>query len=257
MTWACIMTGPRPLLLVAPVTSFSMATSVSARTWRSGPRAATPAGTAIELILGVGLLAVAAVAGLAFVHRPWPNRLDVFGYRILPADAGSPWADHVVVLGSATALVVGAIAIFLVGLLRDWVRALACAAAPVVAVVIVQDLAKPMVDRHLGGNGPSSYPSGTVAAVAALATAATLVVPRLLRPLVAGAGLLGVVATAAGVIVLRWHYPTDALGGIAVGIGAVLSLDALLHVPWALARSLAAHRLTRGGIPRAPRLAET
>jgi membrane-associated phospholipid phosphatase len=234
-----------------------MVTSVSARTRRRGPRTATPAGISVELILGMGSLLVAAVAGLAFVHRPWPNRLDVLGYRLLPADMGSHWANDVVMLGSVTALVVGAVAIFLVGVMRDWVRAVACAAAPVVAVVIVQELAKPMVDRHLGLNGPSSYPSGTVAAIAALATAATLVVPRLLRPLVAGAGLLAVLATGAAVIVLRWHYPTDALGGIAVGVGAVLSLDGLLHVPWAVPRSLDTHRLTGGGVPRSARLAET
>ena len=118
------------------------------------------------------------------------------------------------------------IAIFLVGVLRDWVRAIACAVAPVIAVLIVQDLAKPLVGRHIGMAGGSSYPSGTVAAVAALATAATLVMPRLVRPLVAAVGLLATIGTSVAVIVLRWHYPTDALGGIAVGIGAVLVLDA-------------------------------
>jgi membrane-associated phospholipid phosphatase len=207
-------------------------------------------------MVGAALLGVAAVAGLAFVHRPWPNRLDVFGYRLLPADLGSHWANDVVVLGSATALVVGVTAVFLVGLLRDWVRAVACAAAPIVAVLIVQDLAKPMVGRHLGIDGPSSYPSGTLAAVSALATAATLVAPRFVRPVMAMVGTVAVAATGAAVIVLRWHYPTDALGGIAVGIGAVLTVDALLHAPWALTRSLRSRRPTGHRPPRVPQLAE-
>ena len=112
---------------------------------------------------------------------------------------------------------------------------MACAAAPLVAVLIVQDLAKPLVGRHLGLTGGSSYPSGTVAAVAALAMAFTLVMPRLLRPLMAVVGAVATVGVSVAVIVLRWHYPTDALGGIGVGMGSVLVVDGLFHVPWAVA----------------------
>jgi membrane-associated phospholipid phosphatase len=209
---------------------------------------------------GLVLLGGAAVAGLAFVHRPWPNRLDVLGYRFFPA-ADPRWAVDAAKLGSLTALVVGVAAVFVVGVWRDAVRAVACAVAPVAAVLIVQDLAKPLVGRHIGLSGGSSYPSGTVAAVAALATAAVLVVPRLVRPLMAAVGLAAVVATSAAVIVLRWHYPTDALGGIAVGVGAVLATDALFHVPWAIAAALRPARPDRpdrtertAAVPRQPQL---
>jgi membrane-associated phospholipid phosphatase len=201
-------------------------------------------------------LGLAALAGLAFVHRPWPNRLDVWGYRALPANFNARWAHDFATLGSLTALLIGVIAIFVVSVRRDWVRALACAGAPLLAVLIVQDLAKPLVGRHIGVTGGASYPSGTVAAVAALATAATLVVPTVIRP---AAAVLGAVATAgacAAVIVLRWHYPTDALGGIGVGMGAVLLVDALAHAPWAIA---SAFRPVRSDRPvdrqRRPRLA--
>jgi membrane-associated phospholipid phosphatase len=200
-----------------------------------GPSATTPGAVAAELGLGLLLLGAAALAGLAFVHRPWPNRLDVLGFGLLPADPGSHWANQAVVLGSLGALVVGVGAVFVVGVLRDWVRAVACALAPAIAVLIVQDLAKPLVGRHLGLTGASSYPSGTVAAVAALAMAATLVVPPLLRPLVGVAGVTAIAAVAVAVVVLRWHYPTDALGGIAVGMGSVLLLDGVFHLPWAVA----------------------
>lgn len=212
---------------------------------RRGPRQATLGGTALELAAGTLGLGLAALAGLAFVHRPWPNRLDVWGYRVLPFDPSSGWAHDAAGLGSLTALVVGVIVVFLVGVGRDWVRALACGIAPVVAVVIVQDLAKPLVGRHLGSTGASSYPSGTVAAVAALGTAAVLVAPRLVRPLVALAGIVAVVGSGVAVVVLRWHYPTDALGGLAVGVGAVLALDALAHVPWAVASAVRSTRSTR------------
>jgi membrane-associated phospholipid phosphatase len=202
---------------------------------RQGPRAATLLGTAVELTAGVVLLGLAALGGLFFVHRPWPNRLDVWGYQALPANATSGWAHDFASLGSLTTLIIGVIVVFLLGLRRDWVRALACAGAPLVAVLIVQDLAKPLVDRQIGVSGASSYPSGTVAAVAALAAAATLVLPRLVRPVAALAGAVAIAGTCLAVIVLRWHYPTDTLGGIGVGMGAVLAIDALFHLPWAIA----------------------
>jgi len=191
--------------------------------------------TTVQLLAGLGALAAAAAAGLAFVHRPWPNRLDVWGYAVLPADPSSSWAGHLVAAGSAAALIGGVAAVFVVAVLRDWVRAVACATAPVLAVLIVQDVAKPLVGRHLGITGSASFPSGTVAAVAALMTAAVLVAPRVARPLVATAGAALTAGVCAAVVVLRWHYPTDALGGVLVGMGAVLVLDALAHMPWAVA----------------------
>lgn len=205
---------------------------MAVRTWRTGRRARThPVGTIVELLLGTGLLALAALAGLAFVHRPWPNGLDVLGDTLLPADAASRWANDLVTAGSISVLLVGVAVLFVVGVTRDWVRAVACAVAPVVAVLVVQEVAKPLVDRHIGVGGAPSYPSGTVTAVTALATAAVLVTPRLLRAFTALAGLLVVTGTCAAVVVLRWHYPTDALGGVLVGSGAVFFLDGLLHLP--------------------------
>ena len=88
---------------------------------RSSGRSAV--GIATELTLGALLLGLSALAGLVFVHRPWPNRLDVWGYQVLPLDSGSRWAHDLVTLGSLTALVVGVAAVFVIGVLRDWVRA--------------------------------------------------------------------------------------------------------------------------------------
>jgi membrane-associated phospholipid phosphatase len=211
----------------------------------------------VQLVAGVAALTVAAVAGLAFVHRPWPNRLDVWGYAAFPADAGAHWASDLVVMGSLPVLIVGVASVFVVGVFRDWVRAVACATAPLLAVLIVEDLAKPLVGRHIGITGASSYPSGTVAAAAALMTAATLVVPAVIRPLMAVAGAAVTVGVCAAVIVLRWHFPTDALGGVAVGVGAVLVIDALAHVPWAVANEISGRRQSnrRVGPSRRPRLA--
>lgn len=205
----------------------------------------------IELGAGVLLLGIAALAGFAFVHRPWPNRLDTWGDRLLPADLSSHWAHDFVTLGSVTVLIAGVVLVFFIGILRDWVRAIACATAPVIAVLIVQEIAKPLVDRQSFVTGALSYPSGTVAAVAALATALILVVPAKARFPVTVLGLLAIVGTGAAVIVLRWHYPTDALGGVAVGVGSVLVVDGLLQVP----RIIAGTGSARGGRFHRSRLA--
>jgi membrane-associated phospholipid phosphatase len=183
----------------------------------------------MEVTLGFLLLGAAILAGVVFVHRPWPNRVDALGFRFLPADLTSTWATDVVHLGSLTVLMAGAVGLCVVAAVsRNWMRALSSLIAPIAAVLIVQTVAKPLVGRHFEGTSGLSYPSGTVTAVAALATAAFLVVPRFAKLLVAMAGGAVIVAVCAAVVALRWHYPTDALGGVCVGTGAVFAVDGLL-----------------------------
>jgi membrane-associated phospholipid phosphatase len=198
---------------------------------RKGPGAASRGWTAIELALGVAFLGAAALAGLLLAERPGPNRVDAAGYFYVPSDPNSHLANELVKIGSLPALVIGVVVIFMLAIFRDWVRAFACAAAPLVAVEVVERVAKPMVGREIGA-GSFTYPSGTVAVVAALAAALFLVAPRLFRPLVAVAGSLAIVAVGLAVLVLRWHYPTDVIGGVWVGSGAVFFIDALAHLPW-------------------------
>ena len=184
----------------------------------------------MELLLGCFLLGGATLAGFAFVHRPWPNRLDVIGLRVFPAHLSSRWAADLAHLGSMPVLAVGVGALCVAGVLsRDWARAAACVVAPMGAVLTVQLVAKPLVGRHFEGSSGLSYPSGTVTAVAALATGVLLVAPRLAKPAVAVMGGVVVAAVCVAVVVLRWHYPTDALGGAGVGAGAVFALDGALH----------------------------
>lgn len=187
--------------------------------------------TAIELMLGVALLGAAALAGLLLAKRPGLNRVDAAGYFYVPSDPRSHLANELVKIGSLPVLLAGVALIFVVAIFRDWVRAFACSVAPIVAVEMVEHIAKPMVGREIGA-GSFTYPSGTVAVVAALATAVFLVSPRLLRPLSAVAGILPVASVGAAVLVLRWHYPTDVLGGVWVGSGAVFFIDAFAHFLW-------------------------
>jgi len=200
---------------------------------RKGPGAVSRLWTVVELLLGIALLGAAAIAGLLLAKRPGPNRVDAAGYFYVPSDPSSHLAHELVKIGSLPVLLGGVAVIFLVAVFHDWVRAFACAAAPVIAVEVVEHIAKPMVGREIGA-GSFTYPSGTVAAVAALATAVFLISPRLLRPLSAVGGSLVVAGVSAAVLVLRWHYPTDVIGGVWVGSGAVFFIDSFAHLPWLL-----------------------
>ena len=198
---------------------------------RRGPAEVSRVWTAIELVLGFCLLGAAALAGLLLAKRPGPNRVDAAGYFYLPSNPNSHLANELVKLGSLPVLLAGVGVIFVVTIFRDWVRAFVCAVAPIVAVEVVEHIAKPMVGREIGA-GSFTYPSGTVTVVAALATAVFLVSPRLLRPLSAVVGSLAVAGVGVAVLVLRWHYPTDVLGGVCVGSGATFFIDAVAHLPW-------------------------
>jgi membrane-associated phospholipid phosphatase len=236
-------TRARPIRTPVPVRSCVMASRSPSLRVR-GPHAAGSRGTAVELVLGTALLAVAGLAGLFFVRRPWPNRVDALGYRLLPANYGSGWAHALTQIGSVSGVLIGVVVLMVVGLTQDWVRAMVCAVAPIGAVLVVDQVAKPLIGRHIGG-AVGSYPSGTVTAVAALATGAVLVAPRVCKAATTVLSVLVVVGICAAVVVLRWHYPTDALGGACVGIGAVLFLDALAHLPWVIGDRIGSVRSTR------------
>ena len=86
---------------------------------------------------------------------------------------------------------------------------------------------KPLVGRLY--QGELSFASGSVTVIAAVGTAWVLAVPRRFRVAAAVVGSLGVAIMIVAVIALRWHYPTDALAGIVLGVGVVLIADSGAH----------------------------
>jgi membrane-associated phospholipid phosphatase len=198
-----------------------------------------------ELSLGLVLLAAAALAGALFVRRPWENRLDVWAYSLVPERL--TWRGYLDVaeLGSTAVFAAGIAVLALVSAFRDLARAIACVVGPVCAVVVTERVAKPLVARH-GVLGGDSYPSGTVTAVAALAVVLVLVSPWVIRPLTGVIGAVAVFAVSVAVIGLRWHFATDTVGGALVGSGAVLTVDALAHLPGIAWRQLGEARRSRG-----------
>ena len=185
----------------------------------------------LELLTGCLLLVGATLGGLVVAHRPWANRVDITGFRLLPADASSRWAVELTRLGSTHVLIAGVAVLGCIALMQgDRTRAIACVVAPLCAVLVVELVAKPLVGRRLEDSAAFTYPSGTVTAVAALAAATLLVAPRGAKSAVALLGGAVVSAICVAVVVLRWHYPTDALGGVSLGAGAVFTLDGALRL---------------------------
>jgi membrane-associated phospholipid phosphatase len=66
---------------------------------------------------------------------------------------------------------------------------------------------------------PNSFPSGHTTAAASIAVALLLVTPAVHRRAAALAGGILVATVGVCVIVLKWHYPSDVLGGLLV-VGA-------------------------------------
>jgi membrane-associated phospholipid phosphatase len=182
-------------------------------------------GTGAELVVACTILIAVGLGGLYFTARPGPTPLDRFVLGLLshPPRAGAVTA--VTRLGSPPVVVAGSVAGCLVAVARRPRGALAALGGPGLAAVACDAILKPTVNRTF--DGVSSFPSGTVAVVAAMATVAVLVCPVRWRWCAAAMGLTATTSTAMAVIALHWHYPTDVLGGVALGVGVVLFLDAL------------------------------
>lgn len=117
---------------------------------------------------------------------------------------------------------------------RNWPALVACATVPG-AVVLVEEVLKPIADRRYAWYLPLCYPSGTAAGVAAWTTLAWLLaVPFLRRPLWRGLLALGfallTLGTAVAVVASEKHLPLDAVGGVAVGMGVVLACAAVIDI---------------------------
>lgn len=186
----------------------------------------------------VGALAV-VVAGIGVVLRDriGPRRIEL---RIMDALDGSGVSRRVFRLGLEFgsprffAAVVIALALW-AAVRRSPTELLACAAVPA-AVVLAEAVLKPLVDRtwELPNSAPT-YPSGTAAGVAAWTTLTWL----LAAPQARSAGLrlglaitLGAITalTAIAVVGAHRHFPLDAVGGVAIGMGTVVATCALIDV---------------------------
>jgi membrane-associated phospholipid phosphatase len=201
------------------------------------PVRATAHPGATETLVGAVMVAVSVVAAVAIAVHPGPNALDRWGFRVAPHSPHSAVLVKITDLGSPVVLIAGALLAAVV-VRHDRMRAASCLVGPLLAALLVEYSFKPLVGRHF--EGVLSYPSGSTADVAALATAWALAVPPRARPAVIVSGALVTVAMSVAVTGLRWHYPSDALGGAVLGVGTVVLVDGVLHLWQARHRSRAA-----------------
>ena len=182
-----------------------------------------------ETIAGLVLLGLSLVGALVIGLLPGPNALDRWGFSVLTPSPHSTFFLRILHLGGLLVLVGGSVLAGLLVIGVDRRRAIACVCGPLVAAVLVDWVIKPYVGRRYIGE--LCFPSGSVTVVAALSTSWILAVPRRLRwpAIVVGATLVSLMSIA--VVVVRWHYPSDALAGAIFAVGIVLLCDGLLHVP--------------------------
>jgi membrane-associated phospholipid phosphatase len=192
---------------------------------------------AVETAVGATLLGISLLGAALAAAHPAANAFDRWGFDAIGADPRSAVLVRITDIGSPVALVVATVAAALVALRHDRVRAVACLFGPAAVAVLVELVLKPLVGRQF--EGVLSYPSGNVADVAAIATAWALAVTPRFRPLVAAVGAATSLAMADAVIGLRWHYPSDALGGLVLGVAVVLFVDGLLRLQLSRTRTTA------------------
>jgi membrane-associated phospholipid phosphatase len=185
------------------------------------------------LIIGGLTVVVVALAILT------SQRIGPFGFEQTVIDAlrGStvphPFWTFGLTLGGARffGVVVVALAAWAIAR-RSWPVLIACATVPG-AVLIVEQILKPIVHRQDRWHDALYYPSGTAAGVAAWATLVWLLAvplirsPRLRLVLALGLGALTIL-TAMAVIGSDKHLPLDTVGGIAAGMVIVLACASLI-----------------------------
>jgi membrane-associated phospholipid phosphatase len=191
----------------------------------AAPGTITPAPGASLAVASV-LLGLVGVGGAILALAPGQNVIDSWGFSLFPNVLQNDFLRAMSDLGLAP--VTGGVA--LVAALsvwrRDRRRALACLIGPGLAVGLAE-LLKLIVGRRF--EGALCWPSGTTAAVTAVVAAIVLVTRGKGRIAAVILGAAVVVFESVALVSYRWHYPTDVLGGIVLGIGCVMMADALLH----------------------------
>jgi len=189
------------------------------------PPSRRPAGSP-QLAVAVALLGAVVLGGIVLAVAPGENALDGWGFSVFPDVLPAPFLRAMSDLGLAPVTFGVALVAAAFVWRRDRRRALACPVGPALAIGLAE-LLKIIVGRRF--EGALCWPSGTTAAVAAVATVVVLVTRRGGRPAAVAIGAAAVIFEVVALVSFRWHYLSDALGGVVLGVGCVLLVDALLH----------------------------
>jgi membrane-associated phospholipid phosphatase len=179
-----------------------------------------------ELVWALCLLVLTAVGGLAVAHGSNSSWLDTLAPGLLTSGHHSVLTD-VTSLRYPQVVVVASVILAVVAWPRDRIRSLVCLVGPPAALVTTEWVVKPLVGRTLGSG--LSYPSGSTVGAAALGVAAVLAVPAAWRRGTVVVAVVYGLWMALAVVSLQWHYPTDAVAGLAYGCGVVLLVDVVVR----------------------------
>ncbi len=190
---------------------------------RKGSKGPLPA------LLGCAACAIGLVGLMLLVYYDdTAQRLDataLYGFTTLESTLKAPvWGFAVI--GGAFPLALGLIGLYYLagrwGRRREAIAAIvAVLAANLTTQILKVVLSHPRTQSILGTDqvNAAAFPSGHATSAMSMAVAALLVVPQRWRALtaIAGAGLVFCVSFS--ILVLRWHFPSDVLGGILVATG--------------------------------------
>lgn len=189
-----------------------------------GVRRSTLTAIALLSLLSFALLAsvVANGNGLYGFERPFLRSL------------GSPssvdnWADFADLLAAPVIIAVLVVALAFGALRRSLVRVAVYAGFAVVALLISEQVAKPLV--HETNYGLLTFPSGNVTAVCATAVALWMALHPLLgrwaRIVTFMLGVAWVLLMSVAVVGADWHTPLDALGSVLLSLGIITAGGAI------------------------------
>ncbi|MGD0881410.1 MAG: phosphatase PAP2 family protein [Acidimicrobiales bacterium] len=214
----------------------------------------TATGAQKETMAGLIVIGLVGVAALFFHWRPGPTFLDRWGFSWIHPALSNTWWQHITYVRTMSFLVATSILSALVVVTRDRWRALALLFGPFTATMLTEGVLKPVIGRRYAE--VYSFPSGTTTLVGAAATAWVIAVPRKIRLAVVVVAAFCAGLECMAVVALQWHYPTDAVAGVAFGAGIVLLIDGVIHMIVDRERALREAASARPGAAQAARAAQ-
>jgi membrane-associated phospholipid phosphatase len=200
-------------------------------------------------ITGLVCLLTTALLALAVAHTHAPFAFEKPALKWLgPPSARDTWADLAHLLAAPAIGVALAVSVALGLVRRAFLRVAVYAALGAAALLISEQVAKPLVQRTIYGE--LTFPSGHVTAVSAMALAMWLALYPLLgtwaRYITLVLGVAWTLLISLAVVGADWHTPLDAIGSILLSVGIVTGGAAVLEPAGSRGAFMAAGRARIG-----------
>jgi len=194
-------------------------------------------------VIAVSVLVVAGMG--TWLHRAGATSFDVWAFHRSVSAIGAGAAARLLWFSEpALSLTVIVLVAGLAAVARRWRLVALAAVGPALAVVLTEDVLKPLIDRYLfqpgvpiallragGGAFPSGHETGVAsAAVLALVAVGQIRLGGAARPVAVAVLTAWPALAALGLVRNYYHYATDTIGALgvsaAVVLGAAMTIDA-------------------------------